>query len=516
MMKTRLLLLALSLLTMNCRADEPPGLAARTLLFVDDQEVLYRPGTRRVLHQPVRHAMNPLVVGPVINNQVAYCSVYHDPATGRWQMWYQMTGGGVVVCYAESNDGLTWNKPALNLFHFPGIADGNVVLTSHHHYGAGVVVDPPGGDPARRYKMAYWSIPERTGEPDDPKEPRGRDGGMYVAFSPDGIHWTKQPGPALRGNYGRIGDPALAGDPSPLGVLNSVSDVIDPLYDPLRKKYVVFAKGWIDGPDGRTFWKRSVVRTESDDFLTWSPARFVMAPDEHDGVRPAAYPGTRQGVQLHSAPAFIRHGVYFGLIQLADFESHGQQPIELALSRDGGFTWSRPFRDTMFLPVGPADQFDSARLWSNATPVVVGDEMRFYFGGAENPWTFGRDRTVWQITRRKPKTGIGLATLPLDRFAGLRPLEKIAQITLRPRPLKDVQAISLNADASAGAVRVELLDAQGCRLPGFTRADAVPLTHDGLRQRVNWQTATLTTLPPQDITVRIHLENAEVFALTLE
>ena len=489
--------------------------AGQTLLFVDDHDILYRPATRRVLHQPQRYAGNPLLTGPTISNQVAYCSVYRDPATGHYQMWYQMTGAGCVVCYAESADGLAWTKPALDVLTFKGIADRNVVMKSYDHYDAAVVVDPPGGDPARRYKMAYWSIPELEGAPADPKEPRGRNGGMYVAFSPDGIHWTQQPGPVLRGNYGRIADPALVGDPAPPGLLNSVSDVIDATYDPVRKKYVVFAKGWIDGPDGRTYWKRSVVRTESDDFLKWSPAQFVMAPDEHDGVRPGAYPGTRQGVQIHSAPAFVHYGVWFGLAQLADFETHGQQPIELAISRDG-FAWSRPFRDTMFLPVGAVDQFDTARIWSNATPVVLDDEIRFYYGGAENPWTFGKGEKLWGSKKRMPKTGIGLATLPLDRFAGVRPLEKIGQLTLRARPLAGVKGMTVNADASQGAVRVELLNEQGYRIPGFTKADASPLASDALRQRVTWKDADFTKLPAGDVMIRIHLENAEVFAVTLE
>lgn len=38
--------------------------AERTLLFVDDHEIRYRPATRRVLHQPVRHQDNPLLIGP--------------------------------------------------------------------------------------------------------------------------------------------------------------------------------------------------------------------------------------------------------------------------------------------------------------------------------------------------------------------------------------------------------------------------------------------------------------------
>ncbi len=490
--------------------------AERTILFVDDHDILYRPATRRVLHQPKRHEGNPLISGATIKNQVGYCSVYRDPGTGRYQMWYQVTGGGVFVAYAESADGIVWTKPELDLITNKANTDRNLVFTSHDHYDAAVVVDPPGGDPARRYKMAYWSIPELAGAPADPRDPRGANGGMYVAFSPDGIHWTKQPGPALHGTYGRIAEPVLADAPRPMGWANSVSDVIDATYDPVQKKYVVFSKGWIDGPDGRTFWKRCVVRTESDDFLKWTPAQLVMVPDEHDGVRPAAYPGTRQGVQLHSAPAFVRHGVWFGLAQLADFETHGQQPIEMALSRDGGFTWSRPFRNTMFLPVNAPDNFDTARIWSNATPVVLENEIRFYFGGAENPWGFGKKESEWGGKKKLPKTGIGLATLPLDRFAGLRPLEKIGQITLRPRSLAGVKGITLNADASGGAVRVELLDAVGYRLAGFAKGDAVPLAGDDLRHRVTWKDADLSKLPPGDVTIRIHLENAEAFALTFE
>jgi hypothetical protein len=241
-----------------------------------------------------------------------------------------------------------------------------------------------------------------------------------------------------------------------------------------------------------------------------------MAPDEFDGRRPAAYPGTRQGVQLHSAPAFTRHGVWFGLIQLADFESNGRQPIELALCRDGGFTWARPFRQTMFLPVGAPDTFETARIWSNATPVILENEMRFYYGGAENPWDYGNAERVWGSKKKIPKTGIGFATLPLDRFAGVRPLEKIGQITLKARSLAGTKGVTLNADASGGTVRVELLDSQGYRLPGFTKSEAAPLTGDQLRHRVAWQKAELSQLPAQEITIRIHLENAEVFALTLE
>jgi len=489
--------------------------AGRTLLFVDDHEVLYRSGTRRVPHAAQRHAGNPVLTGPTEHSQVGYCSVYRDDATGRYQMWYQLYAAGGQVCYAESDDGLNWKKPALDLITRKGITDRNIVLTSPEHYGASVVVARDGDNPQRRYRMAYWSIPPLDGPPLSPRDDRGPDGGMFVAFSPDGIHWEKQPGPVLRGAYGRAQAPPLTTEKYPWGDPRSVSDVLDVTFDPLCGKYVVHAKAWMDGPDGRLFWKRAIARTESEDFLSWSEPQLIMAPDEFDGARPAAYPGTRVGVQLHGAPFFVRHGVYFSLVQVADFETHGLQPIELAISRDGR-NWLRPFRSAPFIATGELDTFEAGRIWSNATPVVLADEIRFYYGAYEHPWQFGKAGYPWGSKKRVPRCGIGMAALPLDRFAGIRPLESNGQVTLRPRSFKGVKEISINAAASEGTILVELLNASGRGLPGFTRSEAVPVTGDHLRQRVAWKAADLSALPDEDIVIRIHLHQSELFALTLE
>src|SRR5512134_1609553 len=79
----------------------PPGQAelakGRTLLLVDDHDVLYRSGTRRVLHQPQRHPKNPLV-GEVKPWEVAigWTSIYRDPQTGTYQLWYQAHAGNAA------------------------------------------------------------------------------------------------------------------------------------------------------------------------------------------------------------------------------------------------------------------------------------------------------------------------------------------------------------------------------------------------------------------------------------
>jgi hypothetical protein len=100
-------------------------MSQQTWLFVDDYHVLYRSGTRRVLSLPQRHAANPVVVpSEPWEVVIGWTSIYRDRDSGRYQLWYQAFVGdraadrryGCVVCYAESEDGVHFVKPELDLF----------------------------------------------------------------------------------------------------------------------------------------------------------------------------------------------------------------------------------------------------------------------------------------------------------------------------------------------------------------------------------------------------------------
>lgn len=484
--------------------------SGRTLLLVDDALVSYRSGTYRVLHPAQRHAVNPVIAqDKPWELTIAYNTVYRDPKTGRHQMWYQAHSSKspeiAAVCYAESMDGVRWEKPLLGLFKFGGKDTNMVIDGADGHYSASVVVDPRDADASRRYKMAFFRVAHVDGK---------KVMGLAVAFSPDGIHWTIHPKiPLLPGAYGKRADPPLAGDSSwEGGVPLAVSDVIDVMYDAPREVFAIYSKTWLDMPEGKMFWKRAIVRTESKDFIHWSKPQLVIAPDEFDGTGVEYRPPTvkvhpnRRGVQLHGGPTFLHHDVYFSLLHKMDGEITGQMPSELAVSRDG-FKWQRLFRDRPFIDVDPfKNRFDSGCIWASSTPVILEDEIRFYYGAYSGLWNGD--------LFRKP-SGVGLVSIRRDRFAGLKPIEAIGQVTLKPVDLRGVQGMTVNADATSGSVRVEVLSDGGFRIPGFTKEDAAPLTGDSLRHTVSWKGRTLRDLPPGRYQFRLHLENSEVFAVTL-
>lgn len=477
-----------------------------TLLLVDDHHVLYRPGTERRLHPLSRHKDNPVVRDREKPWEVAigWCSAHRDPDTGRYRLWYQAFSGHhahekthrCVNCYAESSDGVNWSKPNLGIYRYNDVEETNIVLLANggrsDRYSASVVVDLQDPDPARRYKMAYFDFSMDEGR----EYP-----GLSVAFSPDGVHWNKHPkAPLLRASYGRLGQPLPYQGESgrEWSIPLSFSDAMDAFRDPTTGSFVMYHKMWLDAPDGTMYWKHGMGRTESEDFIHWSRPQLVLAPDEFDPP----------WVEFHHSPVFFYNGCYFALLQILNRgERGGIMAVELALSRDG-VHWQRPFRSPFFIPRSDGNQFDSGSILSNGTPIMLDDEFRFYYGGYSQGATGASDYDLI--------TGVGLATMQRDRFASVRPIEGRGQITLKPVDLAGCNAITLNADARSGSVSVELLDFEGRLVAGYAGDDIVPVTGDSLRHPVRWREKDLAQLPAGQYMLRLHLEDAEVFALTLQ
>jgi hypothetical protein len=170
------------------------------------------------------------------------------------------------------------------------------------------------------------------------------------------------------------------------------------------------------------------------------------------------------------------------------------------------------------LPRSVGNAFDSGSLFVCPQYVVVGDEVRFYYGAYSQGATGGDDYSL--------SSGIGLATMKRDRFVGIepvavsdqptlkKPLHNVGQVTLKPMDLSKVRAIELNADAKNGSIRVEVLNEDGQRLRGFTADDVEPITGDSLRHKVKWKFEQPLPAAPRCL-VRIHLDRATLYAVTL-
>ena len=207
---------------------------------------------------------------PWEGNLTAHHTLFRDG--DRYRMYY---GGRhyqpgqkvrhVLVCYAESRDGIHWTRPNLGQFEYEGSRANNIVW-----------MDDPWADSEQRNPMAVFKDTNPAAAPDARYKSIARgDDGVYALKSADGIHWS-----------------LLAKEPViPKGDMTLDSQNLA-FWDSLRGRYVCYLRSARTHPAGQRV--RDVKTAVSRDFLTWTEPVFLEypgAPVEHlytNQIRPYA------------------------------------------------------------------------------------------------------------------------------------------------------------------------------------------------------------------------------------
>jgi len=401
-------------------------------------------------------------------------------------MWYESFSRATqyVNLYAESDDGLTWRKPALGMFpDFDGNLDNNIyhnrvsmrsaervpLMVSQDH--SQNVLHTPHLGPGNLYTMLAYEYAYSGYGPYD---------GYYLAYSDDGIHWTDGPHEPVIPGHADVGW--------------FTYDERDGLFRGIVKTYL----------NVRGHSRRSVLWTESADALDWSMPRPAIIPDEVDDAWGEGDPD--RYTQFYGMPIFRYGPVLIGLVQ--DFRctngavsNDGHTDVQLVTSRDGK-TWGRTGDRTPVLGLGAEGEWDWGMVDTGNSLIEDGDELKAYYAG-------------WNCTHgfmtadgSDPTGAIGMATWWRDRLAGLRAGPVAGKLHTTPRTIGS--ELQLNADASEGSVAVGLY-IDGRPLPGMDVSDCVPITTDSLNHVVQWRGGA--TPPAKNVEVVLQLTNAEVFSL---
>ena len=142
-------------------------------------------------------------------------------------------------------------------------------------------------------------------------------------------------------------------------------------WDDLAGSYVAYARPTTK--EGNPV--RRIGRSTSDDFIDWTDPQEVLVPDSDD---PPA-------MEFYGMPVFRYEGHYLGLLYA--YQARPEEPrqrnfgtidVQLASSRDG-VDWERSGDRTTFLPNGPAGSIDAGEIYMAREPVLVDDELWFYY-----------------------------------------------------------------------------------------------------------------------------------------
>ena len=438
-------------------------------LLIDDAEVARQQHVKRIMNRLRKHPKPVLVADRPWEGEraQAWGSVIQEP-DGLWRMWYfafntqrradELDRGGYA--YAESRDGIHWEKPDLGLVEFRGSKKNNLFYTFapdgknlvdvelarrgvglpaldqagtqigilNNADGLTVVRDDDDPDPKRRYKLIANMQDHRMWAPYYPKRYPNVDArqvalskavfGQYIDTSPDGIHWTRRPRrlfPARGGDYMMV------------------------TRDHRNRRW------WLNERAHDQGGRNASLRTSSD-WKKWSQLEVVFGKGSD--------PEFNKTFQWHGGITPFNYGnLNIGLAERWPLAGLGGT-CELVCQRPGG-KWQRVFPNRPFLDVGAEESFDRVLAYpSHNPPGRSGEKLMIHYTGAG--------------TKTHPERGLpmsmGLATIGLDRFAGLGQWRNLPPGQVVTKPLKLTRKhLAVNVD----------LDQIGCRHLLIAKAERV-------------------------------------------
>ncbi len=452
-------------------------IGSRRELFVDDWLIDRMDGVRLKMHSPQPREI------VLDGEQFNYVTVFKDE--DRYRIYYRSgkpynvtdfksmdewraaaKPAPQVTVYAESSDGIVWERPELGLYDLKGSKKNNIVWdaegvrknTSHNF------TPFKDANPAALRDMRYKAVGGQRSS-----------GGLKAFVSADGLRWRKlQDEPVITEGY--FDSQNLA------------------FWDELRGQYVAFIRDFIGRPPGGKGGVRTIKRCVSQDFIHWS------RPVQVDfGDTPLEQLYTNAATSYFRAPhlylAFSRRMVFSRKV-LADSPLGGISDQIFMTSRDGGMSWDRRFMEA-FLRQGPEPENWSDRNGTIAWGVVPtgNHELSIYWSE--------HDKYLTSRLRR--------GVLRTDGFVSVNAGYGGGEFITKPL-LFEGDRLRLNyATSAVGSVRIEIQDVTGRPIEGYTLNDEC--YGDEIDGEIRWEAgADLGKLAGQPVRLRFVLQDADVYA----
>jgi hypothetical protein len=490
-------------------AAAPIDIGSRRELFVDDYLIDRQSGIDLRLHPPTPREIVLVYDSPWEGNGCTFRTIFRDGNVFR--MWY--TGGNffnedatkigghpIFYCYAESSDGIHWKKPELGICEFNGSKQNNIVWTAPDADNFMVFKDTnPDCRPGEKYK----AVAQGKRHADGPT-------GLHAFKSPDGMHWTD------------LGEDLIISK----GAFDTLNVAF---WDNERGKYFCYVRDYSAREKANTFAgenydpeknKRIICVSTSNDFLHWTdpePLIYEDSPSEQlytNNVQP--YYRAPQ-IFVGFPTRYVNRSWSQAFISLPDLE-HRQRRMKFeprfgTVVTDGLFMSSRDGRtfnrwNEPFFRAGIERKhnwlygdcyvncgiIETAAEDSSAPP-----ELSFYV--EEN-----HSKTNAERTRRY--------TLRIDGFVSASAPRAGGEIITKPITFAGDQ-LSLNfTTTSVGGILVELQDADGAVIPGFSREECCEIFGDNLDRKVEWKSnGKVSDLAGKPIRLHFIMRDADLYAI---
>lgn len=441
------------------------------------------------LHPPIAREVVMEFDKPWEGNSSNYFVVFRDGDVIR--MWYrgseqtlkdEPAPHEMVTCYAESKDGIHWERPNLGLFEFNGSKDNNIIWTGETSHDLTPFKDEnPNCAPEGRYKSV------------------GNDGGKLMAFqSPDGIHWTQ------------------LNDKQPVMTTGAFDTQNVAFWDTVKGEYRAYVRDFRDG-------LRDIRTATSQDFIHWTEPVWCEYPGS-----PKEQLYTNQVIPYYRAPhiylgfptRYTDRGWVPGVTDnLPELELRRQRFERAYSPREG-----TAVTDGLFMSSRDGQTF---HRWSET---FIRPGLR-----TKDNWAYGDNYQAWGIVETPSHLDPGVNelsvyatesyvtgtsctlrryTLRIDGFASVHAPLGGGEFITRPMVCSG-NNLALNFSTSAGgSITIEVMDQTATPIEGYKMEDSPVLFGDSLEQVVAWKDGKdLSSLKGQPVMFRFALKEADIYAI---
>jgi len=445
-------------------------IGSRRELFVDHWLIDRLKSTTLALHQPTPREIVIRFNKSWERHFVGYCTMLLDDDTYR--LYYRGSPaaeqGRQVTCYAESRNGTRFSRPDLGIHEIDGTTDNNVILHNAGdmtHNFSPFIDTRPGVPASKRFKAVGGS---------------GRSG-LLAYVSTDGIQWK-----SLRKK------PIIT-----KGAFDSQNLVF---WSEAEERYLCYFRIFANGV-------RTVSRTTSPDFIHWDEPQqmsygdtppeqlytsqtgpYFRAPHIYVAT-PARFMPDRKVITPEQAKAIKVHPNY----------DHDCSDAMLMTSR-GGTVYDRTFMEAFVRPgIGPQHWVSRTNYPALGIVPTGPAEMSLY------------------VQRRyaQPTACLQRLTLRTDGFASVHAPYRGGEMLTQPLTFAGSQLEINYSTSAAGSLRVEVQDAKGKPIPGYTLRDAPKIVGDEIQRIVAWKkTGTdVAPLAGQPVRLRFVMRDADLYSL---
>ena len=450
------------------------------LHFFDDWKLLARTNLERKIGRP-RYVPEATLVDPLTEGTWNFPTVTRLP-DGKYVALYGGAGPvpsgfsnategkplgkcvpkSQVLCYAESADGIHWERPDFSDVPLDGPRRAkNQVYAAPHPAVEGMPVfyDPYDKNPARRFKYFVNMVEEV-----------GVRGWRALLCSPDGKSWR------MEKEY------------RDFGATDTPTQVF---YRPEDETYVLNTRKYC-GDRRVFFW-------ETKDWETFSEPYLVMHPTPHDPPLAGFY----------GMPVYRYEDLYIGLLwtiyndPTATAFPDGAIDCSLAYSYEGK-TFNRATY-APFIERNELGEHGGGCIYAGSMMVDENNAIRFYSGGS---------KAEHFQNQNLDDAALMLHTLRLDGFVYLATTSGGGSILTRPLRITG-DDLRINVRCPWGEVRVRVLDESKKPIGGFDFGDCAPFRGDELFWQPQWSGGLLSRCadPEKFRYLEVSVYTGELYAL---